>query len=589
MSDFFGELRKAFSKYKINFLKVLLAIWSYWSVLSILDLRGNYNALLLLILVVLIILFIKVDLTKDKSNKKVVIFTAIVCALSFSLGSIINSHISEGAVNIFDYKTILYFIFLFIGIFILFLYLNTLFFANVKKVNLIVKNERQKCNKVFFISWAVILIAWLPYFLRYFPGIMSLDSRFQLYYIEDLIFMNNHPFVQTWFEGGIYNLGKLLFHNSTLAMGFYVFIQMLILSALFAYVVRFLYKHKFHSFVVVGVLLVYALLPQFTTYAVTVWKDVLFGGAFVLLLISVVEMSMQEKIKKGNLCLFILSCLLIVFFRNNGIYVLLFCIPFFLYGFRKQIKTIGISLACVVITYFVVTGPIYDYLKVGRGLSVESLAIPIQQVGRVVASGASIDSKSEKYLKSLFDFNDVEEAYKAHIVDPTKNSLDKGKLERTKNDFYSTWFRLFIAHPDTYIEAYLSQTLGYWYPSVKYWTTSTIDNQDSYGVKNKNLLPAVMTKVVDKTTSLDLLFAPIIWGIGLGFMTLFFSIMTCVVRKIDKKMIFVWFASFVGLWITMLIASPVFAEYRYVYGLFTCLPLIVFLPFIFTKKSSNKN
>ena len=35
-----------------------------------------------------------------------------------------------------------------------------------------------------------------------------------------------------------------------------------------------------------------------------------------------------------------------------------------------------------------------------------------------------------------------------------------------------------------------------------------------------------------------------------------------------------------GIWITLLLATPVYAEFRYYYSVVASLPLIVFLPFV---------
>ena len=44
------------------------------------------------------------------------------------------------------------------------------------------------------------------------------------------------------------------------------------------------------------------------------------------------------------------------------------------------------------------------------------------------------------------------------------------------------------------------------------------------------------------------------------------------------------FVPVLGIWLTMLLASPVYGEFRYIFGAYTCLPLFVILPFIGEKK-----
>ena len=578
MQEFFKEIQKNFSKYKSNILKIILAIYSYSSILMIIGIEKNYNVFLLLGLLAIVFMFFKLKINK-KMNKLSILISVLI-SLLICVGNVVENSMTNNTLNIFNVRILFKLLITFGGVFIFLNLLFNTFFTKIQNINLLCQNERKSDKKIFFISWGMIFLLWLPYFLRYFPGIMTLDSRVQLSYIEDMIFRNNHPFIQTWFEGGIYNLGKFLFNNTNMAMGFYTIIQMLILSAIFAYAVKFLYKHKFNSIIVVLVLFAYALLPQFALYSVTVWKDVLFGGAMLIMFISVIEMTLTDKLKISNIILFVISAVMILFFRNNGIYIMIVCLPFFIYCFRKKIKIILPILIGLFTLYFVVTGPVYNYLKVEKPSNVESLGVPLQQVGRVIASDGKMGKEEKEYLMTIFDFAEIKNVYAPHIVDPVKNHANRGVLATTEKQFLETWFSLFLKNPDTYVEAYLSQTLGYWYPSVKYWTTGSLSSENTYGVHNVNLLPNILTKIIDRVNSLDYSLSVLCWGIGLGFILLFLSIVVASIRKIDKDKYFAWYIPFVGLWITMMLASPVFAEYRYVYGLFTSLPIILLAPYL---------
>ena len=68
------------------------------------------------------------------------------------------------------------------------------------------------------------------------------------------------------------------------------------------------------------------------------------------------------------------------------------------------------------------------------------------------------------------------------------------------------------------------------------------------------------------------------WSIGLCFwLILVFAILT--VKKLGKKALYIYVPVF-GIWLTMMAASPVYAEFRYVYGAFTCLPLLMLIPYM---------
>ena len=51
----------------------------------------------------------------------------------------------------------------------------------------------------------------------------------------------------------------------------------------------------------------------------------------------------------------------------------------------------------------------------------------------------------------------------------------------------------------------------------------------------------------------------------------------------NKKYLLCYIPLF-GLWLSLMASTPVFCELRYIYGLFTCSPFLVFLPFIIKKE-----
>jgi hypothetical protein len=50
-------------------------------------------------------------------------------------------------------------------------------------------------------------------------------------------------------------------------------------------------------------------------------------------------------------------------------------------------------------------------------------------------------------------------------------------------------------------------------------------------------------------------------------------------RRHKRSVLMVYFPV-IGVWITLLIATPVYSEFRYIYSLFTCMPLFCAIPFL---------
>ena len=88
------------------------------------------------------------------------------------------------------------------------------------KLNNLIEKRRQKENKnvsfftsnkkSFFICMGIIILAWLPYILRYFPGNVSYDSLWQILQATGVTnFNNHHPVIHTSIIWLTMSIGKM--------------------------------------------------------------------------------------------------------------------------------------------------------------------------------------------------------------------------------------------------------------------------------------------------------------------------------------------------------------------------------------------
>ena len=246
----------------------------------------------------------------------------------------------------------------------------------------------------------VIFIGYFLYFIRFYPAIMTPDSYYVIHYANNFILSDYHTFGHTWFFGIFFHLGKFLFHSLSKSIAFSTLVQMLCMSLIFSTSIRYFYNKGLNKKICIFLTLFFAFNPLHAHYSITLWRDIMFGGSFLLILICLYEfISSKSKIKIAYIILFIIGVLIMLFFRNNGIYVYLFCIPFII-GFMKNkrimMSIITISIACF---YFVIKGPVFDYFNIEKTTSVEAFSIPLQQIARVIALDKNITAKDEKYLK----------------------------------------------------------------------------------------------------------------------------------------------------------------------------------------------
>lgn len=574
----------------VKFLKsIMLSFLTLISILIYLKIifqQSSYNFIFIIIYFSLVYFYYKLDIKVNRRLKIYAIIFSLFISMILSIGSIASSYIYAGAVNIFDLKNILCCVFAIIGFSLFFFKIFIIFLSNVNNINIFEKHKKMT-RKQFLLVLLVIFLGYLLYYVRFYPAIMTPDSFYVIHNANNFILSDYHPFGHTWFFGIFFHLGKFLFNNLNMAVGFSIIFQMICLTFIFGESIKYLYNSGVKKNICVAILLFYTLNPLFAHYSITLWRDVMFGGAFVILFVSLLEMINKSKlIDKKTIFLFVISILIILFFRNNGIYIFIFLIPFIIIFIKNQKKVMTVLCCGILIIYFIIKGPIFNYFEISQTTSVEALSIPLQQMARVIASGREIDEENKKYLMNLYDYDIVKFKYSSAISDPIKNITNNEFINNNKFDFIKTYMNLFVKYPNVYIEAYLLQTLGYWYPDVVYWATAGESTSifDTENVYSDPITPKWYNDIIDLTTSRSLPLSNLIWSVGLPFLVLLFSTITIIYKKNIKYMLPL--IPLYGLWLSIMIATPVFSELRYVFGLFTCLPLILVLAFWEKKEGS---
>ena len=435
------------SKNIIYSIFTFLAILIYFKIIFK---ETSYNILLSLLFVFLYYFYFKNDKKYNKRDKKYSFIISILISAILSIGSIVSSYIFEPAVNIFILKNIIYTLISIMGFTLLFfkIFCNLLPYLN--KINILEKHENLSI-KNFIIMVMIILLGYSIYFIRYFPAIMTSDSYYVIHYANNFILSDFHPFGHTWFVGIFLHLGKFIFHNMNKAVAFAAIIQMICMVLIFSYSIKYLYDRGLKKSICILLLFVYALNPLHCHYSITLWRDILFGGAFVLLLISLYEfVAEEENIKIRYIVLFIIGTLIILFFRNNGIYIYLFMIPFVIVILKKRRTMMSILCFSILSFYFIVKGPVFSYFNIEKTTSVEAFSIPLQQIARVIASDRDILGEDRVYLENLFNYKEVKEKYSPVISDPIKNITNNDVLSNNKIDFFKVYIKLFIKYPNVY-------------------------------------------------------------------------------------------------------------------------------------------
>ena len=447
------------------------------------------------------------------------------------------------------------------------------------------KKDRKKKQKILLISFITIITCWIPYFLSFFPGTLSLDSLGELNMIINNFsnVTDHHTVLHILFIAIPYKIGFAMFGTITSGIVLSTITQMILLAYIFAYFITFLYERNISKNILIIILLFYAILPMNGYYSIVMWKDVMFAGSLLLLTIEtikIIEKQKENKLNFKNLISFIPISLLCIFFRNNAIYMYAILAIITLIIFKKHFKLFLSIFFIVFSTYIIIKGPILNYLNISKSASAEYIAMPLQQIGRMAYKNVNFTDKERKLINNLLPTEIMASVYNPYVVDAIKfnKNYNISAFDNNKGKYFKLWINLVKENPEIAIEAYSASTLGYWYPGVKYWSVMDYIPENEYGITLKPILPEPLTYTIKALSSKEIPIINMQWSIGLGiWLMLLFSILT--IKKNKLPAIYPFIPS-IGIWITLMIASPVFGEFRYVYCIFVCLPLLALCPYL---------
>lgn len=491
--------------------------------------------------------------------------------------------------------------FTFFGSFISLIF-NRLLNTDFKKNNQPAVMSLKKRTGIYVLVMAILLLCWLPYFLKSFPGYLTADSRNQLIQIIGTASYSNwHPIAHTMIIKLFYNLGMLLFNdNQTMAIATYNLCQAILLSAAFSFLIVTMCKFNVKTPVVVGSVLFYAIIPYHGVYSVTMWKDVWFGGIVVVL--STVLWRLIRHFKSGaksapimELIMLFIFGLAMCLFRSNGLYAyivltIILCIMFF----KKSLPTVIIA-AVIVPLAFIIRGPVYSAFGVTPADNIESLAMPIQHISRAISDGAELTDEQYELLSNVLDVDKIAYAYSPHMVDPIKNLIwEKDNLEYItdhKLEFLELWVNLGLKNPKSYLLAQIEGTFGYWYPDVQYWIYAgeNVDSADGYQLERQNLLSESLSNSYDTylESYKDISYWGLFWSIGTASWLSAFMFFLCRIKR--SKSYLVVYVPVLAVMLTLLVAAPVYSEFRYTYSMFASMPLLCVIPFCHSEEAAKQD
>ncbi len=447
-------------------------------------------------------------------------------------------------------------------------------------------------RSVFLICFGIIAVIYLAFFfLMYYPGCLTPDSIWQIQQIATGEYSNHHPFYHTMLIRAMMWPGMTLSGSSNAAVATYSVFQILCMSAIFAYTLMTMFQKGAPMVILLTGFVWFALHPVHIMYSFTVWKDVLFGGMALLFTAACFRLLYMESGRRLlDYTLFALGGFGICLLRSNGLFAFAVALIVFAVLFRKQYKLmLGIMIA-VTLCSVILRGPVLRYLRVTPVDPVESYSIPVQQIACVIREGRELKPDERAFLAEVADLEKLDDVYHEHISDPVKNLIRKKNnqayIQEHLRDLVKVWYSLGTRNPWLYTRAWVDQTKGFWYGGYRYWVFAPYISENDLAIYHLPVCGPLRGKWEQilyniKSSAIESALAPL-FSIGLAVWLVFAVIVIALARKMKK--LFFLPVPFAAVIISLMIATPVYCEFRYAYAVFTGLPLLIFA-FLAEKKT----
>ena len=443
----------------------------------------------------------------------------------------------------------------------------------------------------FLVQFGLLMLVSISLQIFFYPGITNPDSFTQISEAMGMTALTDrHPFIHTLMMRGCINLGKMLFGTIASGIAFYTFFQSCLVSLTISFTIVYMAQRGIHPILRMIVFLYFLIHPAIACYSITLWKDIwlsYFLLLYTLLLIEAVINPNHFFSQNKNMIAMPLIILVFLFCKNTGILILMGITPFLLLTSKKYWKKIVFITILSLIVLGVVRSVLIPKLNIEKGRPSEPFSVPLQQLARTVThSGDQLTEEERQLIQEILPLNEIPQIYQPFLSDNIKLALNEDVLFSDPIRYTKLWAELGKKHPRDYLESWLANSCGYWYPDVIYWVVdpSWYFTEPQFMSPDEGKDPDALMYDVDPDAyarrhyfvhlyEMLQIFPGIssLLSVAITFWADFIVFLICLLKK-KYKMLIPLIVSFMS-WL-ICIMSPVIAEYRYAFPAVVCLPIL---------------
>lgn len=323
-----------------------------------------------------------------------------------------------------------------------------------------------------------VFLCRLPYLIAFYPCSMSWDGGAQIcnFYGREL-FTNHHPPLLSFFYGAVAWYSQE-WNIPNLGMFFIPLFQTTVSAFAIAKVCELFRYIKVSYFIRWLALSFYSAFSVWCIFDVTVIKDTLYYPFTMLFLIQIIYCMIKNDDfhkNKINYILTVIYGLLMMQTRNNGVFVLIFTVPFAVFLIKRKSAFIATAFITLVLSALA-NNVLYPNLGViNLETKEDTYCIMYQQTAKYLrVYPDDVTEEERQILSTLFDYEQLPKVYNPKLADLVKNCLlikegreedpSNSEFASIKNKYFKVWFNQFLRHPISYIDTFLECSYGYYYP-----------------------------------------------------------------------------------------------------------------------------
>ncbi|MEO0178675.1 MAG: hypothetical protein ABIL61_02940 [candidate division WOR-3 bacterium] len=312
-------------------------------------------------------------------------------------------------------------------------------------------------NSLFLRYFSIVFTILFIYFLAYFPGLYFCDpvdqvlQAIKVYPCEDW---------QTPFHTLTFLIVLKLFNH----IGFYILIQIIFASILFAWILSKLKLKNLELYLI----LIFAF-PLTGLVLNNAWKDTYFSLSLIWLSFLLYFAYNDKNYLKNNLNLiaFIISLSFVMLFRYNGIPIVIITLIIMLFLFKEQFKKVLLITLIILGIYFISNFLFYKLLKFSK------TAFKYQKdflvISEYVINNFPFSNEEKRIIEEFLSFEHIKQKYVCESTVPLFWAQEEKlpKLKQNGPKIRKILIRAISKDIRPFINHTICSSLYLWYPFKK--------------------------------------------------------------------------------------------------------------------------